>query len=73
LSIPRPKIVLALLTCLIAAGVIGALALSGGGARAHVPGDPRVRALPGAPAGETPASAGSSAQFACLARLTSNS
>jgi len=70
---PRPKILFALFTCLISAGVIGALALSGGGAGAHVAGDPRVSPLPGVSAVDAPASDGSTAKFAFLARQTSNS
>lgn len=64
---------MALFTCLIAAGAIGALALSGGGAGAHVAGGPRVGPLPGVSAVDAPASDGGTAKFAFLARQTSNS
>ena len=64
---------MALLTCLIAAGVIGAVVLSGGGAGARVAAGPAGSPPPGASAVDTPASDGSTAKFAFLVRQTSNS
>jgi len=67
---PRFRIASALVFCLIVVGVIGAVAMAGGGA-----GGQRVRisALPGVSTVSAGSSDGSTAKFAFLARQTSNS
>jgi hypothetical protein len=66
---PKLRIAFVFLSCLIAAGAIGALALSaGGGLQA-----PRVGSLQGASAVSARSGDGSPAKFAFLARQTSNS
>jgi hypothetical protein len=69
---PKLRIVLVLVSSVVVAGVIVAVALALSGGRGGVQG-PMMSSLPGASAVVAPSSDGSTAKFAFLARQTSNS